>query len=288
MGATAVLRARAGVANELSGKFPNPNSASADRSNRSSNLADGISSLRIAKRKSSTPPPLDAEPRRCAILLAVLRTGLASTSPKHASFAAPSRRPGLGAAGGRASENPTPPARRRRLLLLRVASGATRVADERRVDPRLERPAPPVSICSVPGDGMGLKSIPEFDVAVVDDSFLSGDDASFADRRCCARCILASSRIRRAFPGEFNGPSYAPRANLFGDFIGDFVRAFAASVATSSRTESGDTRLLTSSSSVSKDESSSRHAVGRHRALGSLFVWRATPRAPRSTPTRTR
>ena len=109
---------------------------------------------------------------------------------------------------------------------------------------------------------MGLKSIPEFDVAVVDDSFLSGDDASFADRRCCARCILASSRIRRAFPGEFNGPSYAPRANLFGDFIGDFVRAFAASVATSSRTESGDTRLLTSSSSsVSKDESSSRHAV---------------------------
>ena len=110
---------------------------------------------------------------------------------------------------------------------------------------------------------MGLKSIPEFDVAVVDDSFLSGDDASFADRRCCARCILASSRIRRAFPGEFNGPPYAPRANLFGDFIGDFARAFASSVATVSRTESGDTRLLTSSSSssVSKDESSSRHAV---------------------------
>ena len=82
MGATAVLRAGAGVANELSGKFPNPNSASAD-ANRSSNLADGISSLRIAKRKSSTPPPLDAEPRRCAILLAVLRTGfcLLYTSP---------------------------------------------------------------------------------------------------------------------------------------------------------------------------------------------------------------
>ena len=111
---------------------------------------------------------------------------------------------------------------------------------------------------------MGPKSIPESDVAA-DDSFLSGDDASFADRRCCARCILASSRIRRAFPGEFNGPSYAPRANLFGDFIGDFVRAFAASVATVSRTESGDTRLLmtssSSSSSVSKDESSSRHPV---------------------------
>ena len=52
------------------------------------------------------------------------------------------------------------------------------------------------------------------------------NDASFAARRCCARCILASSRNLRAFPGEFNGRSpYAPRANLFGDFIGDFARA---------------------------------------------------------------
>ena len=152
MGATAVLRAGAGVANELSGKFPNPNSASADHSNRSSNLADGISSLRIAKRKSSTPPPLDAEPRRCAILLAVLRTGLASTSPKHASFAAPSRRPGLGAAGGRASSSdsprppPTPPPTPGRL-------GATR-RDERRVDPRSRAPrAPPSRSAPSPGTG---------------------------------------------------------------------------------------------------------------------------------------
>ena len=144
MGATAappvVLRAGAGVAKELSG---NTARSASNESNRSSNLADGSSNLRIAAhRRPSTEPALARssgphDPRRRAILLAVLRTGLASTSPKHLAFAAPSSRPGLGASGGASSCAHLSAPLGEALMIFSLIC----------------------SICSVPGLGMGAKSI---------------------------------------------------------------------------------------------------------------------------------